>query len=89
MSKEYKFYIDEKVLMWQRHHYFVAGVNYDEAKERMIKELEDLNMNDDMFDETETLFDTIESPDVIRKQLWTDTGDLIQEINGNNISYGS
>ena len=89
MSREYKFYIDEKVLMWQRHHYSVAGVNYEEAKERMIEELDKLNMSENMFDSTETLFDTIESPDVIRKQLWTDTGDLIQEINGNNVSYGS
>lgn len=89
MSREYKFYIDEQVLIWQRHHYSVAGVNYEEAKKRMIKELEDLNMSEDMFDKTETLFDTIESPDVVRKQLWTDTDDLIQEINGNNISYGS
>lgn len=64
---KYKFYQDEKVTMWQRHHFTIEAESEDQAKEIAMK-----FANESIFDtdaanwhnESEFLFDTQETMSV-------------------------
>lgn len=59
-KKNYEFYIDEKVTLWQRHKYVVNADSYEEALDKVAQELNDQEFSDDIFVETDMLYDTIE-----------------------------
>lgn len=67
--KSFRFFIDEKVTLWQRHKYEIVADNFEEAKSIIEKSFDDQNFTgyfedgseDTNYIETEELFDTLES----------------------------
>ena len=66
--KSFRFFIDEKVTLWQRHKYEVLADNFEEAKNIIEKLFDDEDFYGytedgdycEHFEETEELFDTLE-----------------------------
>ena len=58
--KNYNFYIDEKVTIWQRFAYYIEAESYEKALDKMKQEMKDGNIDDDICYHTEFLTDTVE-----------------------------
>jgi hypothetical protein len=75
-EETHRFYIDEPVKIWTRTWYDVKGT-YEEALAYMRKELENPQLEDDVFDEFEYLYDTVENGCADEKELFNEQGDLL------------
>lgn len=74
MQKEtHRFYIDEPVTIWRRYWYDVPG-NYSDAVIYMKQELDNPQMDDEYFIESELLFDT-ECYDESGRELFNNDGE--------------
>lgn len=84
--KTFDFFIDKKVTVWERNKYKVKADSFEEALEIMKKEFEEEEYKEDIYLETETLFETkqpIKPNEAPTKELYYEDSLLPQLIKTN------